>query len=248
MLIVKLMLRDKILDIYRYTYFLQIVFCFLGAGIVYLSSTDIWTEDPERSVGKSFPTWFYVLIFFYQSVNYGLLAAWSGCSTGGFVNRIVDQRIAGTYITVVMCFNNFGYRLFSTIVMPLVDVFSVYNCAPKHNFEKMEGINGTAYLGSMINGTACVAKCGQLCIENQMDLESTDWNDASLKNCCKSDEVGGKWVVEKEGFYVLCFTFGAVGFVYWWFLVTKVLVYLENRPKESWKVKNLYDEKKHTVL
>ena len=48
-LIVKLMLRDKILDIYRYTYFLQIVFCFLGAGIVYLSSTDICEEDLERS-------------------------------------------------------------------------------------------------------------------------------------------------------------------------------------------------------
>ena len=96
-LIVKLMLRDKILDIYRYTYFLQIVFCFLGAGIVYLSSTDICEEDLERSGGKTFPTWYYGLIFVYQSANYGLLASWYRCSADGFINRIVDHRIAGTY-------------------------------------------------------------------------------------------------------------------------------------------------------
>ena len=165
------------------------------------------------------------------------------------MNRIVDHRIAGTYITVVNCFGNFGFRLFSTILTPFVDVFSVYNCAPEHDLESINGTHlGSIHLGSMINGTACVSKCAQLCIENEMDLGSTDWNDASLKNCCKSDEIGGKWVVEKEGFYVLCFTFGAIGFVYWWFLVTKVMVYLENRPKESWKVKNLYGEKKQSVL
>ena len=129
--------------------------------------------------------------------------------------------------------------------MPLVDFFSVYNCTPKNDLDRF---NGTAQVGNMINGNACVSKCGQLCFDNEMSLETTDWNDADLKNCCKSDEIGGKWVVEKEGFHVLCFTFGAVGFVYWWFLVNKVLVYLEKQPKDSWKVKNLYGKKKGSVF
>merc|ERR1712178_248764 len=176
MLVVKQMLRDKILDIYRVTYFCQLIFCFFGAGIVYLSASGIGKEDPKRSVGLNYPQWYLGIILVYQSLNYALLAAWGSCSTGGFINRVVDQRIAGSYITLIMCFNNFGWRITSTVVLYLIDVLSFYGCVEK--FDQVNG-NYTFTNGTIVENYAL--ENGTLVGNYSFNGFDREWNDADLK-------------------------------------------------------------------
>lgn len=131
-LVIKMMMREKVLNLYRFTYFCQLCMTICASGLVYLASV-LGHENSERNRAKDYPSWFLVMISAYQIVNYAMLNSWAICSTGGFVNRIVDQRIAGTYITLVVCFYNFGRSFIQMLVVAGADVLSVYDCLPKNS-------------------------------------------------------------------------------------------------------------------
>ena len=44
------------------------------------------------------------------------------------MNRVVDQRITATYVAVLTCFSNIGWRCTNTIVGMAVDWLSSYDC------------------------------------------------------------------------------------------------------------------------
>jgi PAT family acetyl-CoA transporter-like MFS transporter 1 len=164
------------------------------------------SEDSE----EQYPFWFYAVLFCLIALE--LLPNYARFVTAmGFAAQVADPSIGGTYMTLLNTLGNIGAMWPSTVALALVDYVGI-KIPCDRNFQK-DSAEIIFKIPEQNNNFSNVANYS--IIENDEILPCYDWN--------------------IDGFYVESVVFVAIGFI-WLFWGRPVILRLQKRDKETWKV------------
>lgn len=174
--------------------------------------------------------WYFYLTYFAINGIMGIVNTTLFITIVSFFAKIADQKIGGTYMTLLATLSNIGAMYPSTSGMYLVNLLTFKKCSFENTLNNLTNLINNTNITTTINYSLT-------------NLNNTLTDYKNYTNKCSSTEstkectdFGGECLVPIDPFYYLTGVFSVIGII-WVIAVTRFTRRLNNLPKSEWALK-----------